>query len=121
MTPEEQHADAVAAAHEWRDSQRDPYGANQMDAEQLIELRAKLVAAAVAEGRRCEICGETPTAIVLNYEVEHLLCAAHAEKAQSLHEAQVEFWGAEPETRRIIRWSLERQSGYARSRQQHLR
>lgn len=102
-------------------SERDPYGANRMDDEQMAELRARLVAEALEDGRRCEICPDPPAEIVLNFEVEHLLCAAHAVKARRLHDYQVDFWGAEPVTSRIIRWAPDRHARYERRRQRHLR
>ena len=58
MTPEETHQDAIAAAHEWRDEQRDPLGANAMDEGELAELRARLVAEAIAAGRTCARPGQ---------------------------------------------------------------
>lgn len=84
---------------------RDPFGANALDADQLAELRTKLVAAAVAEGRTCLMCARTPAEIVLVHEVEVLVCPEHAARARNLHGQQVDFFGEEPDLARIIRWS----------------
>lgn len=121
MTLEETHQDAIDAAHEWRDEQRDPYGANAMDEGELAKLYAGLVAEAIAAGRTCELCPEPAAEIVLNYEVEHLLCAVHAEKARVVHLLQLEFWGGDAEPGRILRWHPDRGARHARLRQQHLR
>jgi hypothetical protein len=113
-------ADEHVEALRKRDKRRDPYGANLMSAEQLAELRSRLVAEAVAAGRSCEVCPDKPTWIVLNYEVEHLLCTPHAQKADAIHALQVEFWGGEAEPFRILRWFPERDGLYARRRAKHL-
>ncbi|WP_250000347.1 hypothetical protein [Actinoplanes sp. M2I2] len=102
------------------DESRDPYGANAMNADQQAKHYAGLVAEAVAAGRRCEICPQAPTAIVLIFETEHLLCPEHAGKADRLHAQTVDFVGEERDLSRIIRWYPERDDLYRRRRQKHL-